>query len=183
MLNILSKNNIIDSTDMLDFAGGYGTLSKILNKYFGLKLMVYEPFVQTDMTNYILKEYLKKYKVVINSAMFEHITKRQDIESINELVEEDGCFMLHTLIREQVPKDPDWFYIAAPVHCAVHTNKSMELLMRQWGYISSVYAPIAKCWVLFKKEPDNITKKIELINTELQTKYFFYKKGFLDYWK
>ena len=59
----------------------------------------------------------------------------------------------------------------------------MNILMEQWNYESSLYCPSSKCWVLFKKEPENIKLIIDNINLELQTTYLFYKKGFMDFWK
>jgi len=189
MIAILSLNNIIDTANMLDYAGGYGTLSKILQKYFNIQLPVYDPYVQSKDINYkkivVWGEEgdIMKFDVVINSAMFEHIIYRSDIDKVNNLVADDKCLILHTLICEKIPKDPNWFYIDPPVHCAFHTNKSMDILMKQWDYKSSLYCPMSKCWVLFKKEPHNIKNKIMKINQELQEQYFTYKIGFVDYWK
>jgi 2-polyprenyl-3-methyl-5-hydroxy-6-metoxy-1,4-benzoquinol methylase len=177
------KNEIIDSFDILDFAGGYGTSSKLLRNYFNINMDVYDPYVQTNDINYIAVNAARKYHVVFNSAMFEHITKRDDLEKLNSIVAEDGCLILHTVICERIPNDPDWFYLEPPVHCSFHTNKSMEILMRQWGYTCSIYCPTSKCWILFKKESQTLYEKINAINIELQKNYLFYKKGFVDYWK
>lgn len=186
MLKILSQNQIIDSNDMLDYAGGLGILSKILSKYFNLKSSIFEPYMQ-DLTSsnlfYVKEIDLKQSKVVINSAMFEHITKREHLDHVNSLVSDDGVLILHHVVCENIPKNPNWFYILPPVHSALHTNKSMKLLMKQWGYVSSIYCPSSKCWVLFKKEPPNLLDKIKAINEEQQTNYLYYKEGFMDYWK
>ncbi|MBL4706050.1 MAG: hypothetical protein JKY54_16105, partial [Flavobacteriales bacterium] len=99
------------------------------------------------------------------------------------LVSEDGCLMIHTVICENIPKNPDWFYFGPPVHCAFHTNKSMEILMEKWGYKSSIYCPSAKSWVLLKRESKEILESVEAINVELQTEYLICKTGFVDYWK
>ena len=185
MLNVLSKNTIIDANDMLDFAGGYGTLSNILNKYFSIDLPVYDPFVQNNDRNiYIQKSSLRKYNTIINSALFEHVTSRKPLDEINNLVNDDGCMIIHTVIAENIPNNEDWFYIRRiPVHCAFHTNRSMEILMEQWGYIASLYCPTAKSWILFKKVSPDIEDLVGLINIEFQTEYLVYKKGFVDYWK
>ena len=147
LIQVLSTNSVIDSKSMLDFAGGYGTLSDILP--------VYDPFVQNNSRAiYVQENELQKYNVVINSALFEHVTSRQPLDEINDLVDGNGCMLIHTVVAEKIPNDEDWFYIKRiPVHCAFHTNKSMEVLMKQWGFVSSVYCPPAKCWVLFRKEP------------------------------
>lgn len=135
---------------------------------------------------YIEENELQKYDIVINSAMFEHVTKREQLEHINSLVKDDGVLIVHTVVRENIPKNPNWFYIQ-PVHCSFHTNTSMQILMNDWGYKQSLYSPTAKCWILFKEKNHNITKNnlknyTNILNNKMQTKYFFYKDGFMDYW-
>lgn len=186
MLKLLIENQIIEKESMIDFGGGMGTLAKIIQRYFDFSLPVYDPYVHDKENNdvvYIKNEDLIKKKVVFNSALFEHITKREDIELIDSLVDDDGVLIVHTVVCENIPKDPNWFYIVPPVHSALHTNKSMNILMEQLGYISSIYCPTAKCWVLFRKEPNELLRKVESINRELQKDFFIYKNGFVDYWK
>jgi 2-polyprenyl-3-methyl-5-hydroxy-6-metoxy-1,4-benzoquinol methylase len=182
MIKILQENNIIQKKPILDYASGYGTLHNILEKYFSINSLIFDPYIRDKSEKYISKEDLGKYKTVLNSAMFEHIRSRQDINNVNSLVDEDGCFILHTLVCENVPCDNNWFYLT-PVHCAFHTNRSMQILMEQWNYKSSIYCPSSKCWVLLKNERVGIKDKIIKINKEFQENYLFYKKGFVDYWK
>lgn len=184
MIKVLSEKNIINSSDMLDFAGGYGTLRNILLKYFSINLKIYDPFIQKDdLGIYLEKSQLKKFSVVVNSAIFEHIRERETLEEINACVASNGCMILHTVVCENIPKDPNWFYLRPPVHCAFHTNKSMEILMEQWNYKASIYCATSKCWVLLKDDSDSILKKITSINLEFQSDYLVSKKGFVDYWK
>ena len=187
-LNLLAKNSIIDTYNSIDYASGYGTLAKLLRKYFDTNIQCYDPFVRDPepLVKYISTEELSKYGLVINSAMFEHVRKREDLDKINDLVSHNGVLMLHTVICENIPKDPDWFYLTPIVHTAFHTNKSMSFLMEQWGYSDSMYSPAAKSWFLFKDRNEAITKlprMIENINVELQTEFLFHKTGFVDYWK
>jgi hypothetical protein len=93
-----------------------------------------------------------------------------------------SVLIIHTVICGNIPMDSNWFYIDPPVHAAFHTNKSMSILMEQWGYKASVYCLSAKSWVLFK-EPKGVKEKVCNINKELQTQYLVYKDGFVDYWK
>jgi hypothetical protein len=185
MLNILEKNSLIDLESYLDYAGGYGTLKKIMEKYFNWHpLLIYDPYMQDlDNNEYISKEKLRQYNTVFNSAIFEHITCRETLEEINSCVTDKGVLIIHTVVCENIPNDSNWFYIN-PVHSAFHTNKSMEILMKQWQYKWSIYCPSSKCWILFKSEYNNEGEIIDRINQEFQTKYFYYKtKGFVDYWK
>lgn len=184
MLSLLGRNGIINTDSMLDYAAGYGTLSKILAKYCELELPLFDPYVQADNSNrYIDKPELKTYKTVINSAMFEHVLKREDLDRVNNLVDSGGSLIMHTVVCENVPNDPNWFYLRPPVHTAFHTNKSMEILMGQWGYRSSIYCPQSKCWVLLRDNIENIEKNITTLNQELQSNWFYCKNGFVDYWK
>ena len=185
MLRMLSANGLIGATSMLDYAGGYGTLSKLLKKYYALDLPVFDPFIHTgNAVNYVAKEQLGTYKTVFNSAMFEHVLTRQDLDEVNALVAEDGVLILHTVICENIPKDPNWFYLTPPVHTAFHTNKSMGILMQQWGYGASMYCPPSKCWILFKNKAAIPTpRQCESLNQELKSTWFLFKVGFVDYWK
>jgi hypothetical protein len=187
-LMMLSKNKAVDVSDTLDYAAGYGTLSKFLLKYMDTKIKIHDHYVRGDDKNldYADDADLKKFKLVINSAMFEHILTRDDLNEVNDLVADDGVLMLHTVICERIPSDPNWFYIEPIVHTAFHTNKSMSLLMKQWGYAASIYSPQAKCWFLFKKDCPQLSQledMVNRINREIQTRYFFYKADFVDYWK
>lgn len=184
MLRLLQKNAVIETERIIDYAGGYGTLSGILAKYFAFDLPVFDPFIQTDTSgSYIKESELNRYQTVINSAMFEHVLKREDLDRVNDLVEDDGCLVIHSVICENVPNDPNWFYLRVPVHTAFHTNKSMEVLMNQWQYRSSLYCPPSKCWVLLKKPVEKFETQIAALNRELQTDWFYCKNGFVDYWK
>ena len=185
-LKVLMNNSII-SGNILDWGSGYGTLAGIMDKYFNVKIKVYDKYMQRAESkgiDYIQQSGLSHltFDTVISSAVFEHIRNREDMEEINKCVADNGALVVHTVVCEEVPKDPDWFYLGA-VHCAFHTNKSMKLLMDQWGYKSSIYCPLAKSWVLFRENRTNINQLVKKINLEFQFQYLYYKNGFMDYWK
>jgi hypothetical protein len=181
LIKVLAENLIIDSNNILDYAGGYGSLSKVIEKYFGINLPVYEKFVHSKTFHKYVSE-LKNYNTVINSATFEHIFHRKEFDKINSLVDNSGVLILHTVVCENIPSDSNWFYIT-PVHTTFHTNKSMKILMKQWGYQASIYCLSAKSWILFKKPRYDLKEKVKKINKEFQTEYLIYKEGFVDYWK
>ncbi len=185
-----STNYNTTIANIIDYAGGIGSLARILQNYYNITLPVFEKYMNEFMADgkvcYVDEANLAKYDVVCNSAMFEHITKREHLEHINSLVKEDGMLIVHTVIRQNIPRNPNWFYVN-PVHCAFYTNDSMQILMEQWGYTQSLYSPIAKSWVLFKKNNKHcINGSIKdfamKINKELQMRYFYHKDGFVDYW-
>jgi hypothetical protein len=184
MLCILGRNGIINTDSMVDYAAGYGTLSNILAKYLDLELLIFDPYIHNNNSGrYIQESELKYYKTVINSAMFEHILRMEDLERVNNIVDNDGCLIIHTVVCENVPNDPDWFYLRPPVHTAFHTNKSMGALMDRWGYRSSIYCPQSKCWVLLRRSIEDVEKKVATLNQELQSTWFYCRNGFVDYWK
>jgi hypothetical protein len=185
VINILSKCGILNVKDSIDYAGGYGTLSRILKEFHNIQVPVFDPYINVNNSEiiYLEKCNLKTYSVLINSALFEHLFTRESFNEINSLIENNGCMILHTVVCENIPKDENWFYFEPPVHCAFHTNKSMDLLMAQWGFISSIYIPVAKIWVLFKYEPHNLKNIIINLNQQFQKEIFIYKKGFVDFWK
>lgn len=187
-LELLGTNGIIDLDNALDYAAGYGTLSKCLKKYFKRDIAIFDRYVHGDdqSLRYVAEADLKQYPLVINSAMFEHVLDRAALDEVDSLVAPGGVLMLHTVVCERIPQNPDWFYIDTMVHTALHTNNSMDVLMQQWGYGASVYSPQAKSWYLFKHgHPllEELEERIDAINRELQTRYFHYKAGFVDYWK
>jgi len=184
MISLLGRNGIIGTDSMVDYAAGHGTLSNLLAKYHDLELPIYDSYVQAgNSSRYVDKDELKTYKAVINSAMFEHVLSRKDLDRVNDLVEDDGCLIIHTVVCEKVPNDPNWFYLRPPVHTAFHTNKSMGILMRQWNFSSSIYCPQSKSWVLLRDTIKDIDNKIATLNQELKTDWFYWKNGFVDYWK
>jgi len=184
MLNILSRNGIIGLDNCLDWGSGYGRLSRVLGKYFDIQINNFDKYMEPQK-NFLSESNIadRKFKTVINSAVFEHVTHRRFLDEINSYVADDGCLVFHTVVCEKIPKDPDWFYLTPPVHCAFHTNKSMGILMEQWGYVCSIYCPTSKMWILYKSKPDNIESVVRDINDEFQNDYLYLKMGFMDYWK
>lgn len=187
-LMLLHENKLIDIDSTLDYAAGYGSMAKILKKYFKKEILLFDRYVVDVDSNlrYARRGELKKYKTVINSAMFEHVLKREHLDAVNNLVDSNGVLMLHTVVCEHVPNDSNWFYLNPMVHTAFHTNKSMGILMEQWGYAASLYSPQAKSWFLFKRKSpaiDYLNEYSKKINNELQSRYFYYKIGFVDFWK
>lgn len=184
MFSLLMSSGIIDAGKTLDYAAGYGTLKKLLEKYFYINIDIFDRYVNNGETgDYVLNPQSQSYDTVINSAMFEHVLTRNDLDSVNDLISTNGSLVLHTVVCENIPKDPDWFYLRPPVHTAFHTNKSMKILMQQWGYKSSIYCLPAKSWVLLRTPVDSVQQQVAAINKELQRKWFHCKEGFVDYWK
>lgn len=182
MLHLLSKNDLVAKGSWLDWGSGIGSLSHQLEINFGIALYSFDKFTeprfypvgQTDLI-------IRGYDLVTSTAVFEHVRDRETLDEIESYVGEGGCLGIHTLVRGEIPADPDWMYLL-PVHCAFHTNKSMNILMRQWGYTCSIYNEHAKMWVWFKRDAQKVEREVAELNASLGWEYLHFKTGFMDYW-
>ncbi len=167
----------------LDFACGDGKLSDRLQAHHGLALAKYERYALAGATSddYLGEEELRPggFDFVITTSVFEHLFLRRDFDRIDSLVSRTGVMGLHTLVREAIPQDPTWFYFL-PVHCAFHTNASMQLLLEQWGYRHSVYDVESRLWLCFRETPQ---AQLEYAARHDPAGPFLHKSGFVDYWK
>lgn len=183
MLSILAKSGLLEQTKWVDWGSGIGAVAILLDKFFDLKLHTYDKYFVPKI-NVLSESELtpRHFNLVVSTAVFEHIRDRKTLDEIESFVSTSGAFAIHTLVPENVPQDPQWMYLL-PVHCAFHTNKSMEILMQEWGYTCSAYNEHSKMWVLFKKKSKHVMPILERINTDLGWDYLHFKSGFTDYWK
>jgi hypothetical protein len=183
MLDVLHRDGLVEGEPWLDWGAGEASLSRILAERHGLRLRNFDRFRRPphDATS---EAELRpgRYNLVVNSALFEHVRTRATLDEIHACVHPDhGVLAIHTLVRGEIPRDPDWMYLL-PVHCAFHTNPSMQRLMEQWGYTCSVYNPAAKLWAMFRQPPDTVRAGAERVNARLGETYLHFKTGFMDYW-
>jgi hypothetical protein len=183
MLYLMRRGAMVAPDAWLDWGGGVGAVSKLLDDQYGVRLDTYDKYF-TPLSHPIDAARLRarSFDLVLNTAVFEHVRNRDTLDEIESYVSQNGCLAIHTLVPETVPKDPDWMYLL-PVHCAFHTNRSMQVLMDSWGYTCSVYNEHSKLWVLFRSEPEQVRAKSERMNRQLGWNYLHFKNGFMDYWK
>lgn len=169
-------------TRWLDYACGDGRLSDLLRDE-RLDLAKYDRYMG-GRAGYLTERDLvpRSFGFVITTSVFEHLIERAHFDTIESLVASDGVLGLHTLVSENVPRDPSWFYLL-PVHCAFHTNASMSLLLQQWGYTSSIYNVSSRLWLCFKRSPAELHERIEAANRRPFAPPYIAKDGFVDYWK
>ena len=183
MLSLMVKQNLIKNGKWVDWGCGIGAVALLLKDYFDINLLTYDKYFKSQV-NSISTDELKtrSFDLAVNTAVFEHVRGRETLDEIESYVAGTGCFAIHTLIPEVVPKDPDWMYLL-PVHCAFHTNRSMEILMNDWNYKCSVYNEHSKMWVLFRENVEAIKSGVDKLNKSLGWEYLHFKEGFMDYWK
>lgn len=166
----------------LDYACGDGKLADLARKD-GLELAKFEPYMSGDQ-GYLPSSALvaKHFGFVLSTSVIEHLRTRDELDRINALVSDDGVLGLHTVVCERIPRDPGWFYLL-PVHCAFHTNRSMEALFRQWGYTTSLYNVEARLWLWFRSRPSEVELRSSIANLRPAGPHYVFKQGFVDYWK
>jgi len=183
MLSLAAKKGLVREGSWLDWGCGVGAVAILLHEYFGIELGTYDKYFEPQINAITEAELVERsFDLVLNTAVFEHVRSRAVLDEIESYVAADGCLAVHTLVPETVPRDPDWMYLL-PVHCAFHTNSSMQLLMEQWGYRCSVYNEHAKLWILFRQDPQEIAAVVTQLNDSLGWEYLHFKEGFMDYWK
>jgi hypothetical protein len=148
----------------------------------GLSTMKFDRYMFREGEGYLTEDDLRRYSLVINTAVFEHVRDRPSLDEIAGLVAENGVFALHVLVCEDIPKDPGWFYLL-PVHCTFFTNKSMKILFEQWNFRISLYHMPSRMWFWFREESDAVEQFMEKKAGRVSPNDFHYKKGFMDYWK
>lgn len=184
VLHDLQQKGLLNRDERwLDYACGDGKLSAMLRSEHGLDLLRYERYMPRK-DGYLAEEDLVPgtFGLVITTSIFEHLMRREQFDAIESLVGRNGVQGIHTLVCESVPADPTWFYMN-PAHCTFHTNKSMEILFRQWNYTCSVYNVEAQLWLWFKDNPRDVGAAIQQANARPQGPCYVFKEGFVDYWK
>jgi hypothetical protein len=166
----------------LDYAAGGGQLSYAVGRTSDYRLFNFDRFMPCPEPTLRDLPARKEFDFVISTSVFEHLRNRRDLDEVDSLVSDSGVMGLHTLVREHVPNDPDWFYLL-PVHCAFFSNKSMATLFQQWGYQSSMYDVESRLWLFFKRPYEEILPIVDSANKRPGRATLLFQKGFLDYWK
>lgn len=181
MINVALKNKLAAGDVLLDYASGSGHLGKILKKYFSVDVLNYEPFAQEDAIDYIPKEKLGKYPFVLNCAMFQCLNSLESFEHLCSLVSEKGALFLQTVVKGDITVEYLKHIFYSPLCANAPSNKGMQILMERFNFVSSCYSPKAKAWIWFREDCGK--DKIDALNAEFLSTEFYYKKGFVDYWK
>lgn len=182
MLHLMERGKLLSQGPWLDWGSGTANLAQQLKKWFSLTLFNFDAYFPPQI-NPVSAGQIKRgaYSLVINTGVFEHVRDRNTLDEVESCVAPGGQLAVHTLVRGQIPADPEWMYLL-PVHCAFHTNTSMQFLMDQWKYTCSVYNEQAKLWVFFKRPSATIAEAVCRVNSVLGFEYLHFKPGFMDFW-
>jgi 2-polyprenyl-3-methyl-5-hydroxy-6-metoxy-1,4-benzoquinol methylase len=161
----------------LDYGCGDGKLSDLL-KEKDLEVLKYDKYMSNERAGYLGQDSLGKYDLLINCAVFEHILSYDSLSEMFGLISDGGVLALHTLACEEIPRDPKWFYLL-PVHTAFYTNRAMKILFEKFDFKSSIYNVPSRMWFWFR---DFDKEKLDAAAAPDRNEWFF-KEGFMDYWK
>lgn len=182
MLSLLVRWDLVREGAWLDWGSADGRLSAQLERHFGLALHNFDRYLTPALRPVEEASLVPRgYDLVVNTAVIEHVRSRDTLNEIEALVSPAGCLAVHTLVCGEIPRDPDWMYLL-PVHTAFHTNRSMDLLMRQWGYTCSVYNEHAKLWVMFRGDTAEVEQRVGALNEFLGWEYLHFAVGFMAFW-
>jgi len=166
----------------VDYACGDGKLADLLTES-GFPTLKFDRFMHSGNGEYLTEDQLasRRYDNVINTSVLEHLLSIEPFNEIAALVSDSGVLSIHTMVREEIPLDPEWFYLL-PVHVAFYTNRSMQLLFEKYGFKASVYHLDSTMWFWFKDNVDFVEQSVSEYNHAYADNLIF-KKGFMDYWK
>lgn len=142
----------------------------------------YDKFMNLDGNkDYLSSEEMKRnaFDAVVTCSVFEHLLGGNDVEEIMGLLNENGIFCLHTLVCEEVPKDPNWYYLL-PVHYTFWTNKAMEILYEKNGFKGCAYNVEGRMWLMYRNKEMFLKLKTNYKNINGT---WIFSDHFVDYWK
>ena len=176
VLNELMNIGVLDkSARAVDYGAGDGKLSDMCKPW----LMKFDEYMARPNENYLSADELKpaSFDFVITCSVFEHLIGAADVEKIFALLKLDGIMALHTLICEEVPQDPNWFYLQ-PVHCTFWTNAAMKKIFQQYQFSACAYNVESRLWFMFRDRGKFLKT---CAGTSSDT--WIFANDFVDYWK
>ena len=169
----------------IDYGAGDGKLADKINEKLGrVWLKKFDAYMKPLDENYLSADEVKpsSFDFLTSSSVFEHLLGNQgDVDNVIGLIKPDGIMALHTLICEEVPQDPTWYYLLPiPVHCTLWTNKAMALVYKKHGFKGCAYNVESRMWLMFRNVDD--FNKLKENAAQLKGTWQF-GDDFVDYWK
>ena len=187
MYQVLRTGLIPDDGRIVDYGCATGELAKYVsllkesNHEKIPNILLYDRFYHVCGGGYITDEEVtpNSFDAVISCAVFEHLHGKEDIDPILNLLNEHGILFLHTLVCEEVPKDPDWYYLMTG-HITMWTNAAMTHLYDSRGYVGCAYNVDARMWMFSKDKAQYLNFQSKKDSVEGTT---IFSEHFIDYWK
>jgi hypothetical protein len=168
-------------TPWIDYGCGDGKLADMLSRC-GLRTLKYDKYMDVLASDYVGESALdRRYAVVVNTSVFEHVRSVEELDEIAGLADSPGVLALHTLVCEEIPRDPEWFYLIPP-HTVFFTNRSMQILFERWGFEACLYHVPSRMWFAFREEATAVAE-FAARQRSRGSNDFRYKREFVDFWK
>ncbi len=175
----------------VDYGCGDGKLSKYTDdayearagKRLSHKLIgKYDRYMAVEDEGYYTDDDMvpNSFDVVISCSVIEHLIGSDEINRFFSLANDKGTICLHTIICEEVPRDPEWFYLSTEGHCTFWTNAAMLKIYENYGFVGCAYNLEARMCFFFKDE-NRYTKLKE--NYDRIVGSLTLSDSFIDYWK
>lgn len=145
----------------LDYGGGNGMLSKLLNQA-GWQSSSYDPMVDHDVNI----ESLGKFDFITSFEVFEHVPDvHRLISDLGELIADDGIIIFSTITSDEFitpGKKLNWWY-AAPRngHISLFSQDALKRLGRSKNFQFTSFSPALH--VFFKSVPDWASHMIKIV--------------------
>lgn len=177
---VASRGLIPTALPWLDFGSGDGKLSVQMADR-GHRLLNFDRYLPAQGTERLGEDELKpkNFSFVISTSVFEHVRSLEPLDEMVNLLAAGGVLGVHTMVCEEVPQDPNWFYLL-PVHVAFFSNDSMQRLFARWGFSHSLYHVEARLWLFFPRLTDT---QVGHCRDLAEQPGFFFASRFVDYWK
>ena len=97
----------------LDWAAGDGKLAEMAAAQ-GVTLKCFDAYMGLESYLKASDLHPRSFGLVLTTSVLEHLRSRDDLDAMESLVAEDGILAIHTLVTEEIPTDPSWFYYLGP---------------------------------------------------------------------
>lgn len=137
VIPILNKHFHVNEK-FLDYAGGYGLFTRIMRDK-GFDFYHTDVYCENLFAEYFDLEDLPsnpKFELVTAFEVFEHLP--DPVKGLQEISNFSDSILFSTVLQpiERLKSEKDWWYFIPETgqHVALHTQKSLEVLGRKFGY-------------------------------------------------
>ena len=159
------------NASFLDYAGGYGLLTRLL-RYKGLDFYNTDKYCENLFAEFNDLKYVdenKRYELITAFEVFEHL--QSPIEEIEKMMRSSDNLLFSTVIIPKIiPRPEEWWYFSLETgqHIAFYTITSLEYLAKKFN---KYFYTNGKTVHLFTKEPLKSDPFKESLSTYLTRKF------------
>jgi hypothetical protein len=133
VVSIITLLFSIKNSEVLDYAGGYGVMTRLLRD-IGVDCYWQDKFAENILARGFESKDNKKYDVVTTFEYFEHI--KDPIKVINKIIKtyEPKLLIFSTMLHNGNPSKDWWYFVPeGGQHITFYTRKSLSILAQKKG--------------------------------------------------